>query len=100
MHTETNIKMPACKEWLLKQWANLHGLKQDGVPIVGFTWYSLLHQVDWDSALRHDAGNVNELGLQDLDRNITPVGAAYKHLIEEWKDILLEESYGLLFHHH
>lgn len=100
MHTETNIKMPACKEWLLKQWANLHRLKQDGVPIVGFTWYSLLHQVDWDSALRNDAGNVNELGLYDLNRNIMPVGAAYKHLIEEWKDILLEESFGLLFHQH
>jgi beta-glucosidase/6-phospho-beta-glucosidase/beta-galactosidase len=99
MHTETNIKMPACKEWLLKQWANLHMLKQDGVPIIGFTWYSLLHQVDWDSALRNDAGNINELGLYDLDRKIMPVGEAYKHLIEEWKDILLEESYGLLFHH-
>ncbi|WP_421796273.1 family 1 glycosylhydrolase [Haliscomenobacter sp.] len=100
MHTETNIRMPACKEWLLKQWANLHRLKQDGVPIIGFTWYSLLHQVDWDSALRNDAGNVNELGLYDLDRNIMPVGVAYKQLIKEWKDILLEESYGLLFQHH
>ena len=28
MHTETNIKMPACSEWLIKQWANLHRLKQ------------------------------------------------------------------------
>lgn len=100
MHTETNIRMPACKEWLLKQWANLHRLKQDGVPIIGFTWYSLLHQVDWDSALRNDAGNINELGLYDLDRNIMPVGVAYKQLIKEWKDILLEESYGLLFQHH
>ena len=100
MHTETNIKMPACKEWLLKQWANLHRLKQDGVPIIGFTWYSLLHQVDWDSALQNDAGNINELGLYGLDRNIMPVGVAYKHLIKEWKDILLEESYGLLFQHH
>ncbi len=44
MHTETNIKMPACKEWLIKQWANVHRLKHDGVPVVGFTWYSLLHQ--------------------------------------------------------
>lgn len=75
-------------------------LKQDGVPIIGFTWYSLLHQVDWDSALHNDAGNINELGLYDLERKIMPVGEAYKHLIEEWKDILLEECYGLLFHHH
>ncbi len=98
MHTETNIKMPACKEWLLKQWANVHRLKNDGVPMVGFTWYSLCHQVDWDSALRDDAGNVNELGLFDLDRNIMPVGEAYKQLIVDWKDILESESYGLIYH--
>lgn len=97
MHTETNIKMPACKEWLLKQWANVHRLKHDGIPIVGFTWYSLLHQVDWDSALRNDAGVVNELGLYDLDRKIMPVGEAYKLLISQWKDIISEESYGLVF---
>lgn len=97
MHTETNIKMPACNEWLLKQWANLHRLKHDGIPIVGFTWYSLLHQVDWDSALRNDDGNVNELGLFDLDRKIMPVGIAYRDLIRNWNDILNEESYGLTF---
>ena len=97
MHTETNIKMPACKEWLLKQWANVHRLKHDGIPVVGFTWYSLTHQVDWDSALRSDAGNVNRLGLYDLDRKIMPVGRAYKKLIHEWKDILKEESNGLIF---
>jgi beta-glucosidase/6-phospho-beta-glucosidase/beta-galactosidase len=98
MHTETNIRMPACKEWLLKQWANVHRLKHDGVPVIGFTWYSLLHQVDWDSALRENAGRVNELGLYDLNRNIMPVGEAYKQLINDWKDIIEEESYGLVFH--
>jgi beta-glucosidase/6-phospho-beta-glucosidase/beta-galactosidase len=97
MHTETNIKMPACSEWLLKQWANVHRLKRDGIPIMGFTWYSLTHQVDWDSALRNDAGNVNKLGLYDLDRKIMPVGKAYKKLINQWKDIITEESYGLIF---
>ncbi|MEO7121216.1 MAG: family 1 glycosylhydrolase [Ginsengibacter sp.] len=97
MHTETNIKMPACKEWLLKQWANVHRLKHDGIPVVGFTWYSLTHQVDWDSALRKDDGNINELGLYDLNRKIMPVGEAYKMLIQQWKDIITEESYGLIF---
>jgi beta-glucosidase/6-phospho-beta-glucosidase/beta-galactosidase len=97
MHTETNIKMPASKEWLLKQWANVHRLKHDGIPIIGFTWYSLCHQVDWDSALRNDAGVVNELGLFDLDRKIMPVGEAYKALIENWKEVLNTESFGLVF---
>ncbi|HWH62057.1 MAG TPA: family 1 glycosylhydrolase [Ginsengibacter sp.] len=97
MHTETNIKMPASREWLIKQWANVHRLKHDGVPVVGFTWYSLLHQVDWDSALRDNAGNINELGLYDLNRKIMPVGEEYKKLINKWKDIIMEESFGLIF---
>lgn len=95
MHTETNISEPHSVEWLEKQWANVYRLKQDGVPIVGFTWYSLTDQVDWDSALREDAGRINPLGLFDLDRKIRPVGKAYRELIGEWKQILSRESYGL-----
>jgi len=98
MHTETNFKMPGTVEWLFKQWANVHRLKHDGVPIIGFTWYSLTHQVDWDSALRIDAGNVNELGLYDLDREIMPVGETYRQIIAQWKDIIEAESYGLIYH--
>ena len=99
MHTETNMKMPDTVYWLWKQWANVHRLIQDGVPILGFTWYSLTHQVDWDSALREDNGNVNELGLYDLDRTIMPVGRAYQKLMQQWRDVLSEETYGLYFRH-
>lgn len=67
-------------------------LKQDGVPIIGFTWYSLIDQVDWDTALRGNNGNVNPLGLYDLDRKVRPVGEAYRKLLEEWRDILPGES--------
>ncbi len=97
MHTETNISSPACVSWLYKEWANVHQLKRDGVPIIGFTWYSLLHQVDWDSALTLDDGHVNELGLFDLDRNIMPVGKAFRKLIGQWRDVLLWEEFGLDF---
>ncbi|MBS7566936.1 family 1 glycosylhydrolase [Mucilaginibacter sp. Bleaf8] len=95
MHTETNIIEPNSEMWLHKEWANLYRFKQDGFPIVGFTWYSLTDQMDWDSALRHNAGNVNKLGLYDLDRKIRPVGKAYKHLIEVWKPVLADESFGI-----
>jgi beta-glucosidase/6-phospho-beta-glucosidase/beta-galactosidase len=99
MHTETNMRMPDSVIWLYRQWANLHRLKQDGVPIVGFTWYSLTHQVDWDIALRELKGNVHQVGLYDLDRNITPVGIAYKRLIQQWQDVLDAESYGMVYTH-
>ena len=63
-------------------------VRNDGVTIVGFTWYSLTDQVDWDSALRENHGTVNPLGLYDLDRNIRPVGEAYKKLISQWRQVL------------
>jgi beta-glucosidase/6-phospho-beta-glucosidase/beta-galactosidase len=92
MHTETNYADPDAVRWLFKEWANVHRLKQDGVPIVGFTWYSLQDQVDWDTGLRENNGRVNPLGLCDLDRNIRPVGHAYKKLIEQWQRTLPTES--------
>ena len=93
MHTETNgLGGMSAVQWLQKEWANVHRLKQDGVPIVGFTWYSLQDQVDWDSGLRENNGTVNPLGLVDLDRKIRPVGHAYKELISQWRDTLPTES--------
>ncbi len=95
MHTETNLMEPLSVEWLKKQWTNAYRLRQDGAPILGFTWYSLTDQVDWDTALREDNGKVNALGLYDLDRHIRPVGRAYKKLIEQWAEIMDKEPYGI-----
>jgi beta-glucosidase len=96
MHTETNLSQgplgTEAVDWLWKQWANVLRVRNDGVPIIGFTWYSLTDQVDWDSALREKRGNVNPLGLYDLDRNIRPVGKAYKRLIQQWRDVLPTQS--------
>ncbi|SNS15382.1 Beta-glucosidase/6-phospho-beta-glucosidase/beta-galactosidase [Noviherbaspirillum humi] len=96
MHTETNLSQgPKGDEavlWLRKEWANVLRVRNDGVPIVGFTWYSLTDQVDWDSALRENNGNVNPLGLYDLNRNIRAVGAAYRQLISDWRQVLPTQS--------
>jgi len=96
MHTETNLREgPTGQEavqWLWKEWANVLRLRNVGIPTVGFTWYSLTDQVDWDTALREQNGNVNPLGLFDLDRNIRNVGVAYKKLIEDWRDVLPASS--------
>jgi beta-glucosidase/6-phospho-beta-glucosidase/beta-galactosidase len=96
MHTETNImEGPTGEEavnWLWKEWANVLRVRNDGMPIVGFTWYSLTDQVDWDSALRENNGNVNALGLYDLNRNIRAVGKAYQQLIRDWREVLPVQS--------
>jgi hypothetical protein len=78
--------------WLWKQWANVLRLRNDGIPTVGFTWYSLTDQMDWDTALREDNGRVHPVGLYDLDRNIRPVGRAYRSMIAEWQDVLPVQS--------
>ncbi len=96
MHTETNLYQgpngDEAVKWLRKEWANVLRVRNDGVPIVGFTWYSLTDQVDWDTTIRENNGNVNPVGLFDLDRNIRPVGEAYKQLIKEWSAVLPTQS--------
>jgi beta-glucosidase/6-phospho-beta-glucosidase/beta-galactosidase len=96
MHTETNFwegpKGDEAVYWLWKEWANVLLVRNRGIPIVGFTWFSLTDQVDWDVALREKRGTVNPLGLYDLDRNIRAVGMAYKDLITDWREVLPTQS--------
>jgi beta-glucosidase len=96
MHTETNIaEGPNGDEavnWLWKEWANVLRVRNVGIPVLGFTWYSLTDQVDWDTALREQNGRVNPLGLYDLDRNIRAVGRSYKKLIHDWRAVLPTQS--------
>ena len=56
MHTETNpigsLQRDAADapRWLWKEFLNVRHLREQGIPVIGFTWYSLIDQVDWDSA--------------------------------------------------
>jgi beta-glucosidase len=96
MHTETNLQQgmqgDEAVNWLWKEWANVIRVRNDGMPIVGFTWYSLTDQVDWDIALRENNNKVTPVGLYDLNRNIRPVGTAYKELIANWREVLPTQS--------
>jgi beta-glucosidase/6-phospho-beta-glucosidase/beta-galactosidase len=96
MHTETNIvEGPNGDEavnWLWKEWANVLRVRNAGVPTVGFTWYSLTDQTDWDTALREKNNRVHPVGLYDLNREIRAVGRSYKQLIRDWRDVLPTQS--------
>jgi hypothetical protein len=96
MHTETNLNEGPggheAADWLWKQWANVLLVRNKGIPIVGFTWYSLIDQVDWDSGLREDNGRVNPLGLFDLNRKMRNVGREYQKLILAWRQVLPTQS--------
>ena len=96
LHTETNLNHPIGgmddAEWLQRQWLAVRELHDTGVPMLGFTWYSLVDQIDWDVALRERNNRVNPVGLFDLDRKIRPVGEAYRTLIDKWDDFLPAQS--------
>ncbi len=85
MHTETNTFDPdEAPTWLWKQWVNVLRMRADGVPVLGFTWYSLIDQIDWDTGLAQKQGHVCACGLYDLERRPRPVAAAYRMLLEEF----------------
>jgi beta-glucosidase/6-phospho-beta-glucosidase/beta-galactosidase len=87
MHTETNrIDASDAPRWLWRQWHNVQLLRRAGVPLVGFTWYSLTDQIDWGIALAEATGTVDPVGLFDLNRDPRAVGLAYMHLIGMHRD--------------
>ena len=92
MHTETNTlddDEGACSKWLWKQWMNILRMRQDGVPVLGFTWYSLIDQVDWDKGLTEKTGKVNPVGLFDMNRQPRPVSESYRQLLEAFGQITI-----------
>lgn len=90
MHTETNVfDADAAPNWLWKQWINVLRMRADGVPVLGFTWYSLIDQIDWDVELAEKLGRVNACGLYDLDRRPRPVAASYRALLQEFGQITI-----------
>jgi beta-glucosidase/6-phospho-beta-glucosidase/beta-galactosidase len=80
-HCETNRVSRLAVDWLESQWNDVRALHADGIPVHGFTWYSLTDQVDWQHALRVERNDVHPVGLFDLDRKLRPVGEAYRSII-------------------
>jgi len=97
MHTETNVfDAEEAPTWLWKQWVNILRMRKMGVPVLGFTWYSLIDQIDWNIALARKEGTVNPCGLYDLDRQPRPVAEAYRQLLREYGNITIV-PHGELF---
>ena len=71
---------------------NLLRLREDGVPIIGFTWYGLIDMLDWDSALTKALGHVNKVGLYTLARKERKVAAEYRKLIETFSQLPISSS--------
>ncbi len=87
MHTETNNILNGSEfgpRWLWKEFLNVLHLREKGVPVIGFTWYSLQDQVDWDIAMASVRRLINPVGLYNLDRKARPAAHAYRQLLREF----------------
>jgi beta-glucosidase/6-phospho-beta-glucosidase/beta-galactosidase len=71
---------------------NLLRLREDGVPIIGFTWFGLVDMKDWDSALTKMRGNVNKVGLYTLARKQRKVAREYRRLVEEYSHLPISST--------
>jgi hypothetical protein len=92
MHTETNRAAHLAVDWLWKEWMNLLRLREDGVPIVGFTWFGLVDMKDWDSALTKPRGHINRVGLYTLRRKPRKVAIEYRKLIQDFSSFPISSS--------
>ena len=83
-HCETNRVSHQAVPWLADQWADIVALRAAGIPVQGFTWYSLTDQIDWQHGLRVERNDLHPVGLYDLNRKIRSVGHAYRALTAQW----------------
>jgi beta-glucosidase/6-phospho-beta-glucosidase/beta-galactosidase len=83
MLAETNNTTERAVDWLAEVWNDTIALRDDGLPVRGFCWYSLTDQVDWDTCMREANDHVNSFGLVDMARAHRPVGHAYSDLARQ-----------------
>jgi beta-glucosidase/6-phospho-beta-glucosidase/beta-galactosidase len=83
-HCETNRGHRHAVAWLDEQWSDILHLRADGVPVMGFTWYSLTDQIDWQHALRVERNDLHPVGLYDLRRRPRPVAYRYREIVASW----------------
>jgi beta-glucosidase/6-phospho-beta-glucosidase/beta-galactosidase/glycosyltransferase involved in cell wall biosynthesis len=71
MLTETSIDGKAINReiWLEQTVSDCRRLREEGVPLLGYFWWPLIDQVDWDGALTHRVGKIHEVGLFNLHRS-------------------------------
>jgi beta-glucosidase/6-phospho-beta-glucosidase/beta-galactosidase/glycosyltransferase involved in cell wall biosynthesis len=80
MLTESSIDgQPLNREiWLEETVGDCRRLRAEGVPMLGYFWWPMIDQVDWDGALTHRVGKIHEVGLYNLRRQTD--GTLARHL--------------------
>lgn len=102
MLTETNnlgLGSEDATPWLWQTWHQIDRLRREGLPVLGYTWFSLTDQVDWDIQLREVRNNITSNGLFTLDRQPKPIAGAFRHLCEHYGRLPLLEDVPLGMQH-
>ena len=75
MLTETSTDgKPINREiWLEKTIEDCRRLRAEGIPMLGYFWWPLFDQIDWDGALTHRVGKIHEVG------SVLPASPARRH---------------------
>lgn len=70
MLTETSIDgKPINREiWFNETVGDARRLREEGIPMLGYFWWPMIDQIDWDGALTHRIGKIHEVGLYALKR--------------------------------
>jgi beta-glucosidase/6-phospho-beta-glucosidase/beta-galactosidase/glycosyltransferase involved in cell wall biosynthesis len=70
MVTETSIDGTTLHRemWLEQTVADCKRLREEGIPLVGYTWWPFFDNIDWDGALLHHIGKIHGVGLYNLKR--------------------------------
>ena len=95
MLTETNAVDRGggeARHWLLRTWHQAQHLRHRGVPVLGYTWYSLTDQIDWDIQLREIRGQVTPNGLYTLERKPRDAARVFGELAQTYGGSPLLES--------
>jgi len=80
------------RAWLDDSLAAVRGLRAEGVPLVGYTWWPLFALVTWGyrQGSKAPADYLRQMGLWDLDRGLnrvpTPLVDAYRTLVAGGSD--------------
>jgi len=91
-HCETNRVHRHAVAWLDDQWNDILHLRAQGIPVRGFTWYSLTDQIDWQYGLREERNHLHAIGLFDLQRRPRPVASRYREIINTWRPVLTADT--------
>ena len=91
-HCETNRVSAQAVSWLDRQWTDIVQLRAAGIPVKGFTWYSLTDQIDWQHGLRVERNDLHPVGLYDLRRRERPVARRYREIIAQWAPIFARSA--------